>query len=1367
MVGALITVCVAIGLVLARGPIEINGLKPAIIERIEKQFPGFQSDIKGLELAWFHNDNALGLRIKGFELKDKQGRMVAKAKHLDAALAIEALMIAHLAPARVVANDFELIASISSQGRYELGYEAAGEPVPFTNIEEILAQISGPETLGKPLSFVRYLELGNGKLILIEKNGPLPLTGRVNELRYNKKNRKLSGTIDLSLDQFNARPAQIKGKLLGELGFSKFNLNLNFDGLNPKKTLPSIGAVAPARILDAPTSGNMVLSYVKGVGFKEAKAQFDADKGTLKFGQKPLAIEKAHIKAAYDSKTKIIGIEGLSIDYAMLSADLTGTVKINEPVRKLSIITEPLSFDFDLSAKTLKGRLAQDFAAQTITDALLKGRYIPSQSMLRIDSLTAQLGKTPLQSSVLLHVDEQNRVGAEVQARLKGQILKEEVFAFWPETLAPILRGTLINRVQNGVFSNAQFRMKAPPGHFSPEMIEDEDLKLTFDYDDTVVVIADKLPPVTKARGTGQLTGRAFKLSMETGQLGPLPLKNGGLEVADFRHPDAMLKIWSKSLTEASVALSTLDPITEGALGRAGLLDNRVRGRTEADVVITIPVKRQITPDQINITYEARVLQAQYDQVAMGWDLTKGDLLVRGDRHKNSLQITGKAQIGPFAGNFALSGAFSPQSPTLSFEGLFDAQDYGGSPIVKIPMRGDLQLGNSQGEGQIISEIYVGKVNWSGGNPLPNHDKRPTRVTLDGHLISQGLIKQGFPFFQEFNAQTPMRLDLLRSGDIWSGGIEAKDLSGNLAYIDGQDKRLVYQTQMTRQKAALFGLGTIPLFKTMRPLQVNLSLNNKEKQAIIKLDPFEAELGWTKGENGVVHRVLTSAIKPDQWALLGLPLNRFKPLDRLAISAFWSTDPISLEGRVMIGDQPIYFSRIDGAEPSSGFLVSGLINDNFLRTLGYAQDAMKIEGEIDWQWQINNKNDDQAPSQTLLMDATRAQIDYQWIGWAKPKDESLRLTVDTQGKKYQDGQQLSLGFDIRRLWVEGSRAAIDARASVGANNQLEFLDLERLWLDGVMDIKLGYHNPAGGADKTVSIRGNYLDLRPFLREFQPPKNRKEEAEIISQSLSKQNTPSHLVVDLAQLKLNDGDNLRNVSLNVKWDGANATVGAAQANLKSGELINLSLKDEADGTVFRLTTPNFGKTLGAVANLNNIKGGEASLIGFYRDYRFEAQLNAKNFYAQKISPLTQILSLASLQGLADTLSGEGIYFRELSLPMRYQQGLIYMPDGWAKGDSLGLSFVGTANMDLKTMDLQGHVIPAYMINSWFGDVSTNGIGLVGLSYNLRGPTKSPQTSVNPLSLILPGFLKKGWTPKSEDPIAPLISKKQNEAEPKLGQ
>jgi len=187
LVGALVLVCVTLGLILVRGPIEINGLKPAIIKRIDREFPGFQTKIKGLELAWFHQDNALGLRIRDFELKDQQGRIVAKANRLDAALAIEALLIAHLAPARIVADEFEIVMSVSPQGRYELGYEAMGNPVPFTNIEEILSQVSGPETLGKPLSFVRYLRMDKGQVRLIDKASDQTLRAHIYELGYQKK----------------------------------------------------------------------------------------------------------------------------------------------------------------------------------------------------------------------------------------------------------------------------------------------------------------------------------------------------------------------------------------------------------------------------------------------------------------------------------------------------------------------------------------------------------------------------------------------------------------------------------------------------------------------------------------------------------------------------------------------------------------------------------------------------------------------------------------------------------------------------------------------------------------------------------------------------------------------------------------------------------------------------------------------------------------------------------------------------------------------------------------------------------------------------------------------------------------------------
>ena len=63
----------------------------------------------------------------------------------------------------------------------------------------------------------------------------------------------------------------------------------------------------------------------------------------------------------------------------------------------------------------------------------------------------------------------------------------------------------------------------------------------------------------------------------------------------------------------------------------------------------------------------------------------------------------------------------------------------------------------------------------------------------------------------------------------------------------------------------------------------------------------------------------------------------------------------------------------------------------------------------------------------------------------------------------------------------------------------------------------------------------------------------------------------------------------------------------------------------------------------------------------------------------------------------------------------------------------------------MNMTGTFMPAYGLNSMFGDIPLLGAllgngrdrGLIGITYRLRGDAKAPQLEVNPLSVIAPGI------------------------------
>ena len=67
--------------------------------------------------------------------------------------------------------------------------------------------------------------------------------------------------------------------------------------------------------------------------------------------------------------------------------------------------------------------------------------------------------------------------------------------------------------------------------------------------------------------------------------------------------------------------------------------------------------------------------------------------------------------------------------------------------------------------------------------------------------------------------------------------------------------------------------------------------------------------------------------------------------------------------------------------------------------------------------------------------------------------------------------------------------------------------------------------------------------------------------------------------------------------------------------------------------------------------------------------------------------------------------------------------------------------------KTLDIDGTIIPISGVNNVLsgiplvGDILTGGgSGILAATYKIRGPMDKPQASVNPLSVLAPGILRK---------------------------
>ena len=214
-------------------------------------------------------------------------------------------------------------------------------------------------------------------------------------------------------------------------------------------------------------------------------------------------------------------------------------------------------------------------------------------------------------------------------------------------------------------------------------------------------------------------------------------------------------------------------------------------------------------------------------------------------------------------------------------------------------------------------------------------------------------------------------------------------------------------------------------------------------------------------------------------------------------------------------------------------------------------------------------------------------------------------------------------------------------------------------------------------------------------------------------------------------------------------------------EGGGLAVQFIPSEENKEVLKLSilSDNAGAVLGGLNILKDVRGGTLD-FGAYTDNdegggrMLKGKTVMKDFKVTKAPILAKLLTVGSFTGVVDLLNGEGIKFKKLKGEINYRGGVINVNELKAHGNALGITSDG--NIDIKKSDLhlEGAVIPSYALNSFLGNipiignvfVGKEGEGIIASRYKVIGKLKEPEVSVNPLSMLTPGFLRNIWGGKS---------------------
>jgi hypothetical protein len=130
---------------------------------------------------------------------------------------------------------------------------------------------------------------------------------------------------------------------------------------------------------------------------------------------------------------------------------------------------------------------------------------------------------------------------------------------------------------------------------------------------------------------------------------------------------------------------------------------------------------------------------------------------------------------------------------------------------------------------------------------------------------------------------------------------------------------------------------------------------------------------------------------------------------------------------------------------------------------------------------------------------------------------------------------------------------------------------------------------------------------------------------------------------------------------------------------------------------------------------------------------------------------------IEEAASAAEGGGLAFDKVKVPFEYRDGVLTLDDSVAKGALLAVTVEGTVDENSDEIDLVGVISPAYALTGLvdsiplIGDILTGGKGegIFAMTFKVTGSLDDPNISVNPLSLLAPGFLRNVFSGRTKLP------------------
>ncbi len=558
-------------------------------------------------------------------------------------------------------------------------------------------------------------------------------------------------------------------------------------------------------------------------------------------------------------------------------------------------------------------------------------------------------------------------------------------------------------------------------------------------------------------------------------------------------------------------------------------------------------------------------------------------------------------------------------------------------------------------------------------------------------------------------------------------------LSGNRAYMTLSPTRRVQATDLAfaiadiTPRAVVDASSHAHMTGTADSLADLLMREPLRRQAGLTIDPSSVK-GQAEGDLALDLKLGKTARPEDtqfhaSGALKELQIEKFLADEKLeAGTASFQGDRESMK---IVGDgtllgAPTHIEVNRGAGDEGSAVVTFPLD-----AAGRAKRGMNFSSWLTGTLPVRLKAPLSRTSAEVEIDLTPASIDNPVPGVSKAAGKPGKATFIV--KPTPEGSSLSnVAIDLGASTMRGT-------AQAGTDGQILSANITQGRISSGDDFRAEVANSP--TLLKVSVRGAALDARPFVKSYFDGSQSGQTAKDLD-----------LDINVANVMGANKQAINGLEMTAFRRGGDMRLGALRGRVGSG-----TVTATGSGGEMRLSTSDAGALVRFADLYARLEGGDLNLVLRSRGDASAGQANLTNFVLRDEPAFRQLVTAGRPHAAEDggaAIDPSLVRFQRMTASFEHTPGRLKIQDAVIYNPYMGLTTQGLIDFEHNQIDVSGSFVPAYSVNTMLTKIPLVGVllsggqndGVFGVSYRVHGAMSGPTLTVNPLSAIAPGILRR---------------------------